>query len=286
MIQADSVRVVFWPGDEPLARRTLNAALRPAPLPGLPDEYRRLRGTIVLAPDDDAFRTLTRGAPGWSAGVAIPGLRRIILPAYQSSRTPLGDPIQALRHEIAHLALAAYLPGRIPRWFNEGYATWVSGGWGEQAGWQIRLALLRGEGPQLDSMTLDWPRRADRANLAYLLSASAVHHLATRGGDRAFTALLTAWRREGTLDGALRTTYLMTLEQFEEEWRKVVRRRYGWLLALSQVGAFWIAATALLLLLGVLRRRNNRERMAAMRAEERMLPPPRPDGLDVQYPLE
>ncbi len=38
----------------------------------------------------------------------------------------------------------------LPRWFDEGYATWVSGGWDESSGWQIRLALLRGQAPPLD----------------------------------------------------------------------------------------------------------------------------------------
>lgn len=282
-----SLRVVYWPGDRPLAERTLRAARAPLPLPGIPDSFAPARtGTIYLAPTPAVWDSLTRRAPAWAAGVAIPGLRRIILPAFQSSRTPLGDPTGALRHELAHLALHAYLPAPIPRWFSEGYATWVSGGWGDDAAWQIRLALLTGRGPRLDSITLAWPARAGDARLAYLLSASAVQHLATRGSEEGFAALLAAWRREGSLDRALRSTYLMTPEQFEEEWQALVRRRYGWLLALSQMGVFWIALILLVMLLGWRRRQYNRERLERLAAEDRMLPPPRTDGVDVQYPLQ
>src|SRR5690606_15492882 len=152
-----------------------------------------------------------------------------------------GDPILTLRHELAHLALNDALPGIIPRWFDEGYATWVSGEWDESSGWQIRFAILRGQAPVLDSLTLASPRGEPRARLAYLLSASAVRHLATRSGEPAFTAFFDAWRELGSYDAALRATYQMTPGQFEDEWRAMVRNRYGWLLALSQTGVFWLA---------------------------------------------
>lgn len=273
----DSLRVVYWPGDRRLAERAWRAAASPFHLPGLPPGSSRISGTIFLAPTPEAYDSLTRGAPGWSAGVAIPSLRRIVVPAFQSSRTPLGDPISALRHEIAHLALHAYLPGNIPRWFDEGYATWASGEWDEGAGWQIRLALLRGDAPLLDSLTLDWPRMAPRARLAYLLSASAVHHLATRAsGERAFTAFLESWRRDGGFEVALRSVYHMTPGQLEREWRAMVRRRYGWLLALSQTAVFWLVITVLFLVLGTARRRYNRARLEELRRQDRMLPIPDP----------
>jgi hypothetical protein len=273
-IRADSLQVVFWEGQEGLARRTLAAAVAPLPLPGIPGDHRLIRGKIYLAPSQEIMDSLTGGrVPHWAAGVAIPSLQRIVLPAFGRSRSPLEDPVVVLRHELAHLALNAYLPRPIPRWFDEGYATWVSGGLDESAGWQIRFAFLLGRGPPLDSLTLAWPRQEGRARLAYLLSASAVRHMATRSSDRAFEALLVSWRELGTLDAAIRTTYQMTLGQFEKEWAAVVKRRYGWLLAISQIGAFWFVITLLLLVLGSIRKRRDREKLARMEAEEKLLPP-------------
>jgi hypothetical protein len=206
--------------------------------------------------------------------VAFPAERLIVLPAFATDRPPGADALDALRHERIHLALAAYLPGPIPRWFDEGYATWAAGELDESAGWEIRLALLRGAAPPLDSLTLEWPAGAANARLAYLLSASAVRFLATRGGPRAFPAFLQAWRRLGGFDPALREVYHLTPGMLEQEWREMVKSRYGWLLAVSQVGAFWVLLTLLFVALVVVRRRRDRLTLARMEAEERMLPPP------------
>jgi hypothetical protein len=195
----------------------------------------------------------------------------IILPAF-GRRDPLTDPVVTLRHELAHIALNAYVDSPVPRWFDEGYATWVSGGWDERSGWRIRVALLRGQAPPLDSLALGWPRGEAGARLAYLLSASAVRHLATSRGDRAFASFIERWRVGGSFDSAMRATYQMTVTQYEREWRAMVRRRYGWMLALSQTAVFWVAVVVLVLLLGTRRRKVNRERMDALRREEYMLP--------------
>ena len=268
VLREGAVEVVYWPGDEAMAERTLRAAARPLLLPGISRAARPPEARVLLAPTPAAFDSLTRGAPHWSAGVAVPSRQVIVLPSYQSDRTPLGDPLVALRHELVHLALNAYLPGRVPRWFDEGYATWASGEWDEGRGWEMRLALLRGRAPPLDSLRLGWPGGEGDARLAYLLSASAVSFLAGRTGDEAFTAFLSAWRREGDFDDAMRGTYGLTLTQFEEQWRAMVKRRYGWLLALSQMGVVWALVAALVVLLTLPRRRRNREKLRRMEVEE------------------
>lgn len=273
-VERDSIRIVYWGEARRSAERTLDAALAPLPLPGLPTAGVLPRSTIILAPDQAAFDSITSGGvPGWAAGVAIPSQRLIILPVFRES-DPFTDPVITLRHELAHIALNAYIGRPIPRWFDEGYATWVSGGWDERAGWRIRVALLQGDAPALDSLTLTWPRGEARARLAYLLSASAVRHLATSRGEGAFSAFIEAWRAEdGGFERAMRSTYQLTTPQYEREWRAMVRTRYGWLLALSQMAVFWFVMVVLVLVLGTLRRRRNRERMEALRAEEYMLPP-------------
>jgi len=265
--------VIYWPGHEALARRTLEAAVRPQFLPGIPDHAQLSVATIYLAPDAAAFDSLTGGnVPEWGAGVAIPSLRRIVLPTYPAPGPAEREPGTTLRHEIAHLALHAYLPAPIPRWFDEGYATWTSGGWDQSAAWQIRASFMLGRGPRLDSLTLAWPRGAEQARLAYLLSASAVVHLMELGGERAFTALFDVWREEGSFDVALRRVYGMTPGQFETSWRRMVQRRYGWLLALSQVTFLWGFLGFFLVALWFLRRRRSREKLARMEAEDRLLP--------------
>ena len=265
----DSLRVVYWPGDEGVAQRAFRAARAPIRLPGIGTAEVLRAGTVILAPDPATFDSVTGGrAPDWAAGVAIPTLRTIILPAYPSTRTRAQDPIVALRHEMVHLALNDYLGVPVPRWFDEGYATWASGEWDASAAWQIRFALLRGAAPPLDSISLRWPAAQPRARLAYLLSASAVEYLATRNGERAFASFLASWRRLGSIDPAMRATYLQPLGLFEREWKRMVIRRYGWLLAIAQVGFFWAFVTVVFLAVGWRRRTRDRERLAAMRVAE------------------
>ena len=280
------MRVLHAPRHAALAREVLAAARRPMALPGLPAAALPDSATIVLAPSARAFAGATGGrTPEWAGGVAIPSLRTIILPAYPSAGVRQEDAAVTLRHEVAHLVLHETLPEPIPRWFDEGYAEIASGKWDVEEAWKLRVAFLLGRVPPLDSLTLDWPRSAERARLAYLLSATAVQHLQRLGGERGFALLMENWRQSGRLDAALRTTYGMTLGQFEDAWRDDVRNRYGWLFALASVSLLWLFAAAITLVAWIPRRRRNRAKLAAMRAEERMLPPPREDGEDVQYPI-
>lgn len=284
---ADPVRVVFFPGSRPRAEEVLAASLERFPLPGFPDARRPIPATIVLAPSRAVWDSVTGGRiPEWGAGVAFPAARLVVLPLYATPRSEPRDLGTTLRHELLHLAVHRELGDNVPRWFDEGYAQWASGGWDASAGWQLRLAFLTGRAPPLDSISLDWPAGEEDARLAYLLSATAVRHLAERSGPGGFELLMQAWKREGSLDRAIRSAYGMTMGQFEEEWARGVRRRYGWLLVGAQAGVFWVLAAGLLVVLFALRRRRDRARLAEMRLEERMLPPPREDGVDVQYPLE
>ena len=281
-----SVQVIHVPRQQGLARQVLADARRPFLFPGLGPRAVPDSTTIVLAPSPADFRAATGGgAPEWAGGVAIPELRRIVLPSYPSANVRQADAAVLLRHEVAHLVLHQAAPGPVPRWFDEGYAEVASGGWDVEGAWQLRVGMVLGAVPPLDSLALEWPAGAERARFAYLLSATAVDHLRRRGGERGMELFFANWRREESFDRALRTTFGLTLGQFEEEWRRDVRRRYGWLLALSNAAVIWLIAAVLALLMWIPRRRRNRRRMDAMRAEERMLPPPREDGFDVEYPL-
>ena len=285
-LAAGSSRVVYAPRHRALAREVAAAAQVPLRLPGLGSVTLPESTTIVLAPDPAAFRAATEGgAPEWAGGVAIPELRRIVLPAYPTPRSAEEDRGTILRHEIAHVVLHQRVPGIVPRWFDEGFAEVASGGWDVESAWKLRVAFVTGGVPPLDSLTLDWPGREQDAQMAYLLSATAVDYLRRRGGERGMTLLFANWRREKDLERAMRTTFGITLGQFEDEWRRDVRNRYGWLAMLSSMAIVWLLATALVLAAWIPRRRRNRRKLAAMDAEERMLPPIRPELAGVDYPL-
>ena len=260
--------VSFVSADSIKAARVLSALEGAISLPGLPSEVPN-GVLVVLAPDEAQFVRLTGGAaPDWGAGVALPAQRAIVLPAHASGRGAGWSDARLLRHEWAHVGLHQHLEGlRVPRWFSEGYAQWASGGWDWSEGWKLRIALARG-GSSLDSIALSWPRDEARARTAYLLSATTVEYLVVEGGPRALEVLLRRWKDLGNFERAFRATFGATTAQFEEDWRRYVEDRYGWLFVLSHSAVFWMLLSLALVAMAGVRRGTRRERMARLRAEE------------------
>jgi hypothetical protein len=141
--------------------------------------------------------------------------------------------------------------GPPPAAGGAGAAAWAGAARGAPAGRGGRARAGR-RAPPLDSLTLDWPAEAADARIAYLLSASAVAFLIERSGERGLRIFLERWRDEQDFEAAFRAIYGRTLGQFEADWRRHVRRTYGWGVLLGHSVIFWgIAALILLVLFGV-----------------------------------
>jgi len=259
----------FAPGDSMVAERVLYLLGSQRPLPGLPDTLPN--GVIaVLAHTPEAFDELAGGVlPEWRAGVAIPAQNMLVIPTGEGPRVLDGEGRRTLRHEWAHLGLHGYLGDlRVPRWFDEGYAQWASGGFDATEAWRLRVLLAMGRAPAMDSLELRWPVGRERARTAYLLAASAVTYLLESSGERGLVVFLERWRSERSFDRALRLTFGVTPGQFEEDWKRHVRDRYGWLFVMSRSGVFWMFLALVLLFMVRVRQTRNREKMARMRASE------------------
>lgn len=267
---AGPVSIHYWPQQQALARNLAEGLEATLTFPGLPPGVLGDSVQVWLAPSAALWDSLTGGAaPEWGAGVADPDRGFIVLPTFDWERTPPHTVRRTLRHELAHVALQRWLgAARTPRWFTEGYAQWAAGEWSFESAWQLRLALFGDRTPPLDSLSLDWPRDEMDARIAYLLSASAVAYLVDRSGENGLRVLLERWRETTDFDAAFRSTYGLTMGQFEEDWRAHVKRRYGWTVLLGQSLFFWLITAALILVMMVIRRRRDRARLARLRATE------------------
>ena len=275
------------PNTDALARASRALALLESTprLPGLFDPRPRL--TLTIAPTRAVMDSLVGGrVPEWAGAVAISERMEMIIPGGRFwPRTPMEE-VRVLRHEWAHLALAHEMgPLRIPRWFNEGYAEWASGGWAGGNGWKLRVALAFGDAPPLDSIALRWPRDRVPAEVAYLLSASVIQYLVEESGTRGLETFLAEWKRRRSFEAALRGVYGATLGQLEADWRKWVKRRYGWLTVLADSAVFWALLSVALVAMFWVRRRYRREQMARLRAGE---PPDAPEywRADEEEPID
>lgn len=266
---------VAWPGQEALAVGLAEVADRPGPWPGL--GFRDLGEIrLVVTPDSQAFREFTRGRlPGWGAGAAFPGGRTIVL------RADAGDLTGTLRHELAHIALHQSIRGRVPLWFDEGYATMASGQWDVFDRLGLNLAVARGEVPDLRVLDAALRASAQSADAAYALAATAVLELARRNPTGSLEPLMQQLAGGVGFEEAVIATTGLTLDRFDEAWRQSVRRRFG--LATWMVGTGIWLGMALLVLLGYeMRRRRDVPRRAALDAgwtyppEEPIAGPARP----------
>lgn len=264
---------IEYPADRPRLGHSIAQTIeRSTPLPALPAGApafgKPLR--IIMAADDRHFDLVTGGAiPEWGAGVANPSAGWIVVPGYAGGRAANSDMRRVLRHELAHIALHRYLgPSRVPRWFNEGYATWAAGQLDLSGEWQLRVAFAAGRAPPLDSLELAWPTATVDARTAYLLSASVVNYLVRSSGVGALELFMERWRQSQDMESALAATYGMSIDQLETYWRKDVRKRYGWLAVLTQSAVFMSGATIVLMILFAIRRRRDRRKLAILQATE------------------
>ena len=265
--------VIEFPADRPrLGRSSATLLERSTPLPALPAEAPAFGHPvrIIMAANDEHFDVLTGGAiPEWGAGVANPAAGWIVVPGYGGGRAAANDMRRVLRHELAHIALHRYLsPARVPRWFNEGYATWAAGELDLEGEWRLRLAFATRSAPPLDSLELAWPTATEDARTAYLLSASVVNYLVRSSGVNGLELFFERWRESQNMEQALATTYGMSVDQLEKYWVKDVRKRYGWLAVATQSAVFMTAASVILVILFAIRRRRDRRKLAVLKATE------------------
>ena len=248
---------VAWPDQMSLALALAEEADRAVVWPGL---GRRDPGRIrlIVVADQDQMRELSGGrAPSWGAGVALPGSRTILV------RADASNPLQILRHELAHLALRGAIRTRTPRWFDEGYAAYASGEWDRLDALALNLAVVRGATPELADLDAALRGRAPVAEASYALAMTAVLELARRNPTGTLEPVLELLGEGIPFDEAVTRTTGLNPGQFAEAWRLGVRQRFG-LLSWLAAGGLWAIVALAVLGAGWARRRADRPRREAL----------------------
>jgi hypothetical protein len=265
-LDRDRFTAVYYPSERALAKSLLEDAVANDTFPGLPRP--RQRAIIALAPDRRRFREwVGPGAPEWGAAIAFPESQRIVMQG-RSAGSDAGNPREVLRHEIAHLALHEFLGNRPPRWFDEGYASYAAREWTREDALAANLALAWRGAPTFDELDEQFFAGSVSAQNAYALAYRALVELAALDPDRGLARFFDTWRREPSLDRAMRATYGITLFDFEQRWRSRTRRRYGALALIGNVTLAGVLTMLAVLPLYIARRQRDRRRLAAMVAAD------------------
>jgi hypothetical protein len=258
--------VVYYPRDEVLAHSLAAAAVRSDSFPWLPRPTQRV--LVALAPDAAHFRAWAGpSAPEWGAALAFPESRRIVMQG-RAGGSDAGDPVEVLRHELAHLALHEMLGDLPPRWFDEGYASVAAREWRREDVLAANVALVLRGTPSLSQLEGEFFDGSVSAQAAYALSYRAVTDLAALDPARGLTLFFRYWRDSGSLDQAVRRAFGVTLAGFEEEFRSRTRRRYGALALFADLSLVLFVLTMLVLPLVVMRRVRDRKRLRALIAAD------------------
>jgi hypothetical protein len=206
--------VVAFPSEARLARSLLDAAVANDTFPGLPRPRAAVR--ILLAPDEARFREwIGPGAPEWGAAIAVPSEQLIIMQG-RNAGADAGDPIVTLRHELAHLALHEAIGPSVPRWFDEGYASYAAGEWGREELFATSIGLVWRGVPTLAGLDSGFYEGAGRAERAYAIAHRAVAELASISPDKGLTLLFAHWREEESFERALRRAHGLSGAEFEK----------------------------------------------------------------------
>jgi hypothetical protein len=258
--------VVASPGDARLARTLLDRAAAHDTFPGLPRPSTRVR--IDVAADAPQFRALIGpSAPEWGAAVAFPRSQRVIMQGSFFGSTG-GNPVEVLRHELAHLALHESLGDLPPRWFDEGYASYAAGEWGRDQTLATSVVLVTRGVPTLDSLERRFYGGAEQATGAYALAYAAVSEMAALDPEYGLTRFFDQWRETRNLDAAVRAAFGQTLYAFERRWQRQVRRRYGALALVTDLAIVGVGVIGLLWPLHRAQRRRRKQRLALLREAE------------------
>jgi hypothetical protein len=251
------VRLFAAPRDLDLGIALAERADRPAEWLGL---GRRAAGELALLVVRGAagFDSAAGGRlPSWGAGLALPRSRIVVV------RADAGDPFQILRHELAHVVLHSAIRGRVPLWFDEGYATVAAGEFGRLEALQLNLGVALGRVPSLAQLDAGLRAGQETAQAAYALAATAVLYVARRHPGQSLSPLLERLGRGLPFDSALVLTTGLSADRLDEAWQRDVKRRHGiglWLVA----GGMWSLTGALVILAVRLRRRRDAARRAQL----------------------
>ncbi|MFQ5543878.1 MAG: peptidase MA family metallohydrolase, partial [Nitrospiria bacterium] len=126
---------------------------------------------------------------------ALPQKNIIVIDTSKMTTHPFSLAI-TLKHELAHLLLHHQIESKkLPKWFDEGIAQWVSGGIAEilmrRDDRILRKASLSGKLIPLDELTRIFPQEEIRLLLAYEESKNFIEYIEQEFGVNGLRQVLT-----------------------------------------------------------------------------------------------
>jgi hypothetical protein len=216
----------------------------------------------TLAPENAPY-------PRYASGVAYSELGLILITLEPERANQRHDLVETFKHELGHLALHDAVKGHeVPRWFNEGFAVFVSGESSLPRLQTLWTATVSKHLLPLDQLERTFPADAETASVAYAEAADVVRYLVRRQERYRFDALVEHLAKGATFDQSLRLAYNLDRATLESEWREDVNRRYTLWPILTSTVVLWTGIIGLFFLAYRRRRSRDKATLERWRKEE------------------
>jgi len=218
---------------------------------------------VYLASSFNMYQALQPGGRihAWSAAVAYPGENLIIILSPRAIKRGHMDLSTIFKHEFTHIALGRAFQGSegIPHWLHEGVAMYESREWDFRRMSAIMRAVLTDTLIPLSEITQRFPRKENRAELAYCQSFYLISFLINEYGRPSFHRFIREYSLGTPLNRVLADTYGMGLDRLEEQWRRYLKMRFSWIPLITSATALWFLLALLFLLAYGKKRRAKRQ---------------------------
>lgn len=226
--------------------------------------------TVAIVETQQQFDSLAGGRmPDWGAGAAVPGRNLILLRRPMMNNYP-GSQADLLEHELAHIAIHFRVRGgHIPRFIDEGFASWFAGEWTftnvtTVAAAQITKSLL----PLKKIDDVNSFHQAE-ANLAYSQSYLVVFYIYQRFGELGFLDLLDAFAKGKEVSDAFRSGLGISFWDFEIDYRTFLRDKYTIYSILSDTMGLWIILAVIVVVGYIFLRKRKKDALDRWKEQER-----------------
>jgi hypothetical protein len=227
--------------------------------------------SILLIRENARFQEITINP--YIIAFAIPGKHLIVIDYSKMNISPFTLEV-TLKHEMCHVLLGSNIPDeRLPRWLNEGFCQWVTGG--------IAELMIDDRQPNLSKASLSYrlipltllsrhfPGDKNQLILAYEESKSVVDYMVTKYSQSSVVSIFGHLREGDTIDEATRKGLLVSLDELEKRWTHYLQREVTWVGYLAaNIYSILLFVAAMLACAGFVRVLMKRRRRALMPDEE------------------
>ncbi len=205
---------------------------------------------IVISGSQREFDGFTGNIlPSWSQGSTDYDKSLIVLKSTSFSRSSEKELVRTVTHELTHFLIGAVIdPGKVPRWVNEGLATYLSGEETFRAKILLSRAMFTKSLIKLNDVQEVLTFDGNKANLAYAESRAAIAFLKETEGGEVLKLIFENINLNNSFGAAFIEVTGIDLLDFEIDLRRNLKDNYRYYYLAAVNDYIWFLIPVLLIL--------------------------------------